>query len=396
MTPYKRHPLADEWELDPNCIYLNHGSFGPSPRSVRAARENWSRQLELQPMRFFCREMEDELDVACGVLAEFLHTDPRHLVLVDNATVAMNAVAVSTALKPGDEVLLTSHEYGAVRNIWQARCRATGAKVTTANLPFPPTDAECVAAIEAAITIATRMIVISHVTSATACVLPVEAVCRMAARRRIPVCIDGPHALAMLDLQLDQIGCDYYCASGHKWLCGPFGSGFLWVHPRHQSKLQTPIVSWGGSIAGKPASWKDDLQWLGTRDPAPLLAITAAVRFFNPERLGEFRTHAANLIRAARRQLLEIPGTGSFCTPAETDCVSMAAIELPQTEGWKPGYHGHPDPLQIRLRDQYGIEVLTGCWQNRRFIRFSAHLYTTADQMQQFVTALRGELLAIN
>lgn len=248
------------------------------------------------------------------------------------------------------------------------------------------------AAIEAAITTATRMIVISHVTSATACILPVEAVCRMAARRRIPVCIDGPHALAMLDLNLDQIGCDYYCASGHKWLCGPFGSGFLWVHPRHQSKLQTPVVSWGGSIAGKPASWKDGLQWLGTRDPAPLLAVTAAIEFFTPERLGEFRRHAAGLIRSARQQLLEIPGTGTFCTPAETDCISMAAVELPQPEGWKPGYHGHPDPLQIRLRDVYGIEVLTGCWQSRRFIRFSAHLYTTKDQMQQFVSALRNEL----
>lgn len=110
MTQHNRHPLADEWDLDPHCIYLNHGSFGPSPRSVRAAREHWSRQLESQPMRFFCRDMDDLLDQACSVLAEFLHTNPRHLVLVDNATVAMNAVAVSTPLQPGDEVLLTSHE----------------------------------------------------------------------------------------------------------------------------------------------------------------------------------------------------------------------------------------------------------------------------------------------
>lgn len=394
MTLPGPHPLASEWEIDPNCIYLNHGSFGPSPRAVRAAREAWSRRLDEQPMRFFCREMEGQLDATCKVLAEFLHTDPKRLVLVDNATVAMNAVAASIPLQPGDEVLLTSHEYGAVKNIWQARCRTAGAHVATASLPFPPTPAESVAAIEKAITPATRLIVISHVTSATACILPVEEVCRMAARRRIPVCIDGPHALAMLDVQLDDIGCDYYCASGHKWLCGPFGSGFLWVHPKHQAKLQTPIVSWGGSIAGHAASWKDDLQWLGTRDPAPLLALADAVKFFTPQILAEFRKHAHALIRHAREELLRIPGTGTFCTPKESDFVSMAAIELPQPPGWKPGYHGHPDQLQTALQQLHGIEVLTGSWQNRRFIRFSAHLYSTPEHITRFTQAVR-ELIAL-
>ncbi|MFM7058368.1 MAG: aminotransferase class V-fold PLP-dependent enzyme [Planctomycetota bacterium] len=394
MTTSARHPLADEWELDPNCIYLNHGSFGPSPRSVRTSREQWSRRLEQQPMRFYCREMEELLDQTCEVLATFLHTDARRLVLVDNATVAMNAVAASVRLAPGDEVLLTNHEYGAVRNIWQSCCRAAGAKVTTATLPFPPTEGDVVAAVQASVTAATRLIVISHVTSATACVLPVQDICRMAQKRRIPVCIDGPHALALLDVRLDEIGCDFYCASGHKWLCGPFGSGFLWVHPRQQSLLQTPLVSWGGSIAGKPASWKDGLQWLGTRDPAPLLSIADAVRFFSPDVLSEYRQHAHELIANARHALLELPGVGAFCTPRESDFVSMAAVELPQTPGWQPGYHGHPDALQTELRDRHGIEVLTGSWQGHRFLRFSAHLYTTAEQLEQFVMAVRTRLEA--
>ncbi|MEY3226906.1 MAG: Isopenicillin epimerase, partial [Planctomycetota bacterium] len=104
------HPLASEWDLDPACVYLNHGSFGPSPRPVREAREAWSRRLERQPMRHFCREMEIELDRAGEVLAGLLHTQPDRLVLLDNATFAMNVVAASTPLKPGDEVLLTDHE----------------------------------------------------------------------------------------------------------------------------------------------------------------------------------------------------------------------------------------------------------------------------------------------
>jgi isopenicillin-N epimerase len=211
----------------------------------------------------------------------------------------------------------------------------------------------------------------------------------MARLHKVPVCVDGPHAIAMLDVDLNDLGCDYYCASCHKWLCAPFGSGFLWVHPRHHSSIRCPIVSWGGSIAGRPSTWKDRTNWLGTRDPAPLLAISEAIRFFTPERLGEFRRHSHSLISFARRELLSIPGAGTFCTPQESDFVSMAAVELPQTRGWTPGYHGHPDALQLALRDQFQIELLMGSWNGRRFMRISAHLYSTMKQMEKLVAAIR-------
>jgi isopenicillin-N epimerase len=386
------HPFRDFWQLDPDCVYLNHGSFGPSPIPVQEARARWSDRLERQPMKFFCGDMEEELECTAQVLARFLGTQPDRLVLLDNATFAMNVVASSVMLKADDEVLLTDHEYGAVRNTWQAKCRDSGAKMTTAVLPFPPEDDGTVRAIEAAITPKTKLIVISHVTSATACILPVKAVCQMAHRHNIPVCVDGPHAIAMLDVNLSDLGCDYYCASCHKWLCAPFGSGFLWVHPKHQSSIRCPIVSWGGSIAGRPASWKDRTNWLGTRDPAPLLAIADAIQFFSPERLAAYRTHSHEMVTKARRALLEIPGADVFCTRHESDYVSMVAVELPQTNGWTPGYHGHPDLLQTTLRDQHQIELLMGSWSGRRFMRISSHLYTTEDQINRLVAAVRRHL----
>lgn len=382
------HPLASFWNLDPDTTYLNHGSFGPSPVPVQQARAAWSDRLERQPMRFFCQEMEAELDRTSAVLAEFLKTQPERLALIDNATVAMNVVAASIDLKPGDEILLNDHEYGAVKNIWQAKCRESGASLMTATLPFPPTAAEVVTAIESATTPRTRLIVVSHVTSATACILPIKAICQMALSHKIPVCVDGPHAIAMLDVNLNELGCDYYCASGHKWLCAPFGSGFLWVHPRHHPSIRSPIISWGGSIAGRTASWKDRTNWLGTRDPAPLLAMADAVSFFTPERLQQFREHAHTLVSSARRALLDMSGVGTFCTPSESDFVSMAAVELPQPPGWKPGYHGSPDPLQIELRDRHQIEIPVGSWNGHRFLRVSAHLYTTQADIERLLEAL--------
>lgn len=388
MPSINEHPLASFWELDPTTTYLNHGSFGPSPLPVQQARAAWSERLERHPMRFFCQEMEAELERTSAVLAEFLKTHPERLALIDNATVAMNVVAASVDLKPGDEVLINDHEYGAVRNIWQAKCRESGTSLVTATLPFPPSAVDVVTAIESAITPKTRLIIVSHVTSATACILPIKAICRMAASHKIPVCVDGPHAIAMLDVNLDDLGCDYYCASGHKWLCAPFGSGFLWVHPRHHSSIRCPIISWGGSIAGRPATWKDRTNWLGTRDPAPFLAMADAVNFFTPERLSQFREHAHALVCHARRGLLEMPGVQSFCTPEESDFVSMAAVELPRPNGWKPGYHGAPDPLQIELRDRHQIEIPVGSWNGRRFLRVSAHLYTTLADVDRFLAAI--------
>lgn len=340
-------------------------------------------------MRFYCQEMELELDRVAGVLARFLGTQGDRIALLDNATMAMNVVASSLTLHTGDEILLTDHEYGAVRNIWQAKCRDSGARIMTAVLPFPLQDAGTVEAIEAVITKKTRLIVVSHVTSATACVLPIKAICQMASRHKIPVCVDGPHAIAMLDVNLNDLGCDFYCASCHKWLCAPFGSGFLWVHPKHMSSIKCPVVSWGGSIAGRDASWKDRTNWLGTRDPAPLLAIGDAIEFFDKARLSEFRSHAHSMVAYARQGLLTIPGSGTFCTPSDTDFVSMVAVELPQTNGWKPGYHGHPDTMQLALRDQYGIELLMGSWNSRRFLRVSSHLYTTLSDIEKLVDSVQ-------
>lgn len=379
---------AGEFDIDEQTTYLNHGSFGPSPRCVREARQQWTERLERQPMRFFCREMEDHLEASAQALGRFLNAKPSRLALVDNATVGMNIAAASVELRAGDEVLLTDHEYGAVRNIWQERCRAVGARMVTVELPVPLQDDAVVAAVESAINENTRVLVMSHVTSPTAAILPVLALCQLARRRGVITAIDGPHAVAMLDVSLEELGCDFYCASCHKWLCGSFGTGFLYVHPRHHHKVRCPVVSWGGSISGRPPAWQDRINWLGTRDPAGQLALPTAIAFMQQGALTAFRQHAHTLICDARRRLLQREGVGVFCTATEQDVVSMCAVELPQPAGWKPGYHGHPDPLQVELRDEHGIETPVASWNGRRFLRVSAHLYNTPDDIERLMAAL--------
>ncbi|HSG70671.1 MAG TPA: aminotransferase class V-fold PLP-dependent enzyme, partial [Planctomycetaceae bacterium] len=158
-----------DWTLNDGVTYLNHGSFGPSPKSVQAVRQQWTERLEAQPMRFFVREMEQHLWDALECLGSFLGTEAVNLAFADNATFAMNVVASSVELSPGDQVLLTDHEYGAVTRIWRERCRQSGAELVVQNLPESLDNvSEVVSRFLEGVTKQTKLIVISHVTSATA------------------------------------------------------------------------------------------------------------------------------------------------------------------------------------------------------------------------------------
>ena len=165
----------------------------------------------------------------------------------------MNIVADSFPLSSGDEVLSNNHEYGAVHRIWDRACQNHGARHVVAELPSViETDDQVVEAIFSRVTPRTRLLVVSHITSPTALILPVEAICREAGRQGIDVCIDGPHAPAHVALDIDRIGCAFYTASCHKWLSAPLGSGFLYAGPAHHGHIQPPLKSWGRLLPNRP------------------------------------------------------------------------------------------------------------------------------------------------
>ncbi|GIS63013.1 MAG: hypothetical protein CM1200mP2_52380 [Planctomycetaceae bacterium] len=286
--------ISDAWDIPDGVTYLNHGSFGPAPRPVRESQHGGRPSCRDSRWNSSCDGSKD-CSTRLRALGRLVGADPRDLVLVDNATAGMNIVARSIELEAGDQVLLTDHEYGAVRRLWQKTCQAAGAELVVRRLPWPLLEADSaeqlVEHLAASITDRTRLLVASHVTSATATTLPIEMICQAASRHGVPVCVDGPHAVAMLSLDLEQLGCDYYTASCHKWLSAPFGSGFLWVRRRHQHRIRPAITSWGGSVSGRDSSWKDEFTWGGTRDPACWLAIPEAIAFLEDYGIQRFRTN---------------------------------------------------------------------------------------------------------
>lgn len=382
----------DEWSLDEEVTYLNHGSFGPSPRCVQEAKRHWTERLESQPMDFFLRQLETHLDQATERLGELVGAAPEDLLFVDNATFGMNIVAASVALEPDDEVLLTDHEYGAVQRIWRHAAERSGAKVVIANLPFPITTArEIVDHAFAHVTERTKLIVVSHVTSPTALTLPVTEICRKSRARKVPVCVDGPHAVAMLPIHLQAMDCDYYVASCHKWLSAPFGSGFLYAAKRRQSLLKPCITSWGGSLEGRPASWKDEFRWIGTRDPSAFLSIPAAIDFLEDMGIEDFRHRTHALAGYAREQVTALTGL----VPPWPDTMEwygpMIALPLPKAPEAPPA-GVQRDPLQHTLWHKHRIEVPIIHWKGHRLLRVSCYLYNTQSDIDRLVNALKQEL----
>jgi isopenicillin-N epimerase len=384
--------LKAQWTFRPNTTYLNHGSFGPPPRCVREARQKWQDALDSQPMDFFVRELEPALAAARTKLAQFVGTTADHLIFIENATVGMNIVADSFPLTAGDEVLLNDHEYGAVHRIWGRACERAGAAVQNTVLPLPfLTAAETADALFAAVTDRTRLIVISHITSPTAVILPVAEICQRAKSRGIAMAIDGPHAVAQTPLAIDQLGGDFYTASCHKWLSGPFGSGFLYVHPRQQSHVQPPVLSWGRLPPGKINSWADEFVWSGTRNPVAYLGVPAAIEFLERIGLDNFRARTHWLAQYARQQLIELTQLEPIVPDDPTWYGSMAHVPLSATTTNETC--AVSNPLQHTIWRRLGIEVPIVDFRGRRYIRVSCHLYNDTEQLDRLVLGLK-QLLA--
>lgn len=395
--------LKSHWTFRPGTTYLNHGSFGPPPKCVREARQKWQDALDSQPMDFFVRQFEPAWLASRDRLARFVGALPGDLIFVENATMGMNIVADSFPLAAGDEVLLTDHEYGAVERIWRRACQKAGAVVNTVALPLPFRTAEATAeAILAACTERTRLIVVSHVAFATPVILPVAEICRRAYEKGISVAIDGPHAVAQVPLDINQIGCDFYTASCHKWLCAGFGSGFLWVSPRQQTLIRPPVLSWGRLAPARIETWSDEFVWSGTRNPIAYLTVPAAIEFLEGVGLEAFRTRTHWLAQYARRRLVEVT---QLEPPVPDDPAwygSMTHAPLPPPRGQATSPPGEDtdevfsisNSLTHTIWQQLGIETPVVEFRGRRNLRVSCHLYNDTEQIDRLVAGLAKLLKA--
>ncbi len=351
------------------------------PLPVRAARQIWQQRMDEQPMDFFVRQHEDAWLTARRVLAQFVQAPADDLVFVENATAGMGVVANSVRLRPGDQVLLTDHEYGAVQRIWDRACRLAGAERIVVRLPQPvESSEELVSAIMQAVTDRTRLLVVSHITSPTALILPIRAICHAAATRGVPVCVDGPHRRCMLTSTSRRSHAHFTQPAAISGSALPFWLRVPLLRPRWQGDIEPTNLSWGRLLPAIPKRWDEQFVWSGTRDSRHYFAVPAAIEFFRTLGIDRVRDTIYDLAMYARQALVDTFRTTPLAPPTPQWYGAMAHVPLPD---------GDAESLQRQLWERHRIEVPIVAWEGRRFVRVSCHLYNTKSQVNSLIDALR-------
>lgn len=375
---------ANQFSLDPDIHFLNHGSFGACPKPVFETLIDWQRQLESRPVEMLDRRMAHEMKQSRSALADFLGCPADDLVYFTNPTTAINMVARSLKLNPGDEILTSDHEYGAMDRTWNFIAQKTGARYLAQPIPVPVTDHEAfVESFWEGVTPRTRVIFLSHITSQTALIFPISEICRKAREAGILTIIDGAHAPGQIPVDLTAIAADVYTGACHKWLCAPKGTAFLYASKDVQAWLEPLVVSWGYQAENPSDSqFIDHHEWQGTRDISAFLTVPAAIRFQKECEWDEVRATCHEQVIEARTRLHRLTGLPKICPDGPEWLGQMAAVPLPELDVKRLGK---------RLFDEFRVEVPVYRWQGQPYLRVSVQGYTT----QQDLDALEAGLAAL-
>lgn len=372
--------IRDRWLLEPGITFLNHGSFGATPRSVLAVQAALRERLERTPVRFLEWAREEGIPSARAACAPFLGTNPEGMVFVDNATTGVAAVLQSLQLGPADVLLATDHGYGAVALALRHAAERAGARVETVPIACPiQTPDAVVQALRGALHRGVKLAVVDWITSPTGLILPMAEIVRVCHDAGVPVLVDGAHVPGHIPCDLDTLGADWFVGNAHKWLFAPKGAAFLVVRPEHRSAMHPPVISWGYG-----EGWQAEFDWLGTRDPTPWLAAPDGIRFLDDLGFEDARTYTTGLRREAVALLQDAWGWTPPIAP-EGMLGNLATLALPfPTEPSRTAARR----LNEALYERHGIEVPFFPWGDKCWLRISVQVYNEIDDYRRLASAI--------
>lgn len=379
--------IKDLFLLDPTIVFLNHGSYGATPKPVFEAYQNWQLRLERQPVLFLGREFNELIFQSRVALGNYLNADADDLVYIPNATHGVNIIARALRLEDGDEILTTDHEYGACDYTWDFLCGKAGAKYIHRPIPVPVySEDDIVEQFWQGVTAHTKAIYLSHITSPTALRLPVEKICARAKQAGILSIIDAAHSPGQIPVDLQALDADVVFGNCHKWMLSPKGAAFLYVRRELQNRVEPLIVSWGYQVTEETTTgsrFVDILQWAGTKDPAAALTVPSAIDFMREHDWPQVRSSCHELLRATLARVCELTGQSPLY-PLDSDFYSqMGVAPLPNS---------NLKELKKRLYDEYHIEVPLIEWNGMHLIRVSIQAYNDQSDSDALLEALKSLL----
>lgn len=402
MAASQTRPSEPDWPtirrqvlLDDGLVYLNTGSYGIVTRQVFDQVTALRRQMQSNPVDFLWRRGGEMLSRARSCLADFLGCPPSQVIFTDNVTTAMNLVAASLRVKAPGEILLSDHEYPAIRFTWERAAQEQGLRLRYARLPvLAASPEEIVAAFARELRPATRLLFFSHVLYTTGMVLPARKLCDLARQAGIVSVIDGAHAPGMLELDLTQIGCDFYGANLHKWLLAPVGAGFLYVRPGMEDRILPLTVSWGWYYDRARAfelnqfggsHWQRSFEFAGSRDVTPWLVVPDAVNFLRNLGWENLQARQRELAALIRRRLDGRRGL-KLATPTSPELSgAITAFRLPE-------HVVDPQAVRSALWERYRIEINMIEHAAGPFLRVSTNFYNSEHDLDMLAQAVDAVL----
>ena len=406
--PERPSAVLSNWDLDTTFTFVNHGSYGAVPRVVMQEQAAIRSRMEREAVRFFKVDLENLLDETREAIAGLVNCPAHCIAPLPNATLAIATVLANTPLSTGDEVLVTTHEYSSGTNELERICAATGAVLVKAHIPFPISGPDVVTkAVMGKVTSRTKLVIISHVTSATSLILPVEEIVPAVKARGIQILVDGAHAPGQVPVDIAKLDPTYYVGSLHKWVSAPKGTGFLYVPERfHKTFRPVWLSSRANKVRHDRALFLRDFDYIGTTDYTAMLAVPKAIAFMGSLLPGGWRElmatnhalamHARGVMLDALAGFSHLDSTVAQLPAPEHMIGSMATVVLPEPPAHKAD---RPTIYDDALQDElvHNHRVVAPVWRlnepNRRVLRISAQAYNTLGQYHQLAGAVVAELL---
>jgi isopenicillin-N epimerase len=368
--------VKSQFPLEEKLLYFNNGSLGPSPDYVIKNTEVFRRLLDGFPSKYMWGGWNSDKERVRSLIAGYFSADSEEIAVTHNTTEGMNLFARSFDLKEGDEIILADHEHPTGVNPYEYFCKPLGIKLVRPVLPLLPESPEEIADVyRRAITGRTRLISMVHMTNTNGMILPVRQVSEMAHNNNIIVCVDGAQSAGMFKVDLPQLGCDFYAASGHKWLFGPKGTGILFARKEKRHLLKPLMVS---------SNWnRSDIRMFedyNTRNLPEYLGLGSAIEF-NNMLVQDRKQERIYALKRYFRGFIEDDSRFRLMTPA-SDSLS-AGIQVVEVEGKSAGDAGK------FLTERYNIDCRPMSTNGLNALRISLSVFNTREDIDILVKGLR-------
>lgn len=368
--------------VTPEITFLNFGSFGACPKPIFEKYQSLQRELENQPVQFFVKDGMVLLAEARKRLAEYVQCHEDDIVYVTNPSYAINTIARSFPMNEGDEILTTDLEYGALDRTWDYYCERKGSSYVKQHIPFPiQSKEEFIDAFWKGYTSKTKAIFISHITSATGLILPVEEICTEAKKRGLITIVDGAHVPGHIPLDLSTLQADIYTGACHKWMMAPKGSSFLYVTKEQQHWVDPLLISWGyKSDYPSHSQFLDYHQTAGTRDYSAFLTVPTCIDFMKENNWDKVADDCKQLVKTNIPKFADLLNTAPLA-PMDNEFFGQLCSLPINTE--------NPARLHDILLDEYKIEIPIPVENGQSYIRYSIQAFNTQEDLDRLEDVLK-------